>query len=237
MTTNTNINVPQSSNSIQLNPHDYVNKGINDITLEYFNLINPDKKRSIQTLFVGVGILIGADIFKSIVQNMIRDNQKNINEFLISGLQLFSFSNMKNYVNYTKYNFLSVYRYCKCAIIKEKLNDILIPKENRLSFEINCDEIFSNNLIMLLENYKTNKNNYELINDISFNEEYDSSLNINQSNTKINKNLFNIKILYKNELSISINKISYQYDYNGNSIKYNNNNNLSFYNVFTKKYK
>lgn len=42
--TNTNINVPHSSNSIQLNPHDYVNKGINDITLEYFNLINPEQK-------------------------------------------------------------------------------------------------------------------------------------------------------------------------------------------------
>lgn len=119
-TANTNINVPQSTNSIQLNPHDYVNKGINDITLEYFNLINPESKKSIQTLFLGVGILIGADIFKSIIQNIIRDNQKNINDFLISGFQLLSFSNIKYYFSYTKNKFLRVYNYCKYPFVNKK---------------------------------------------------------------------------------------------------------------------
>jgi ATP-dependent 26S proteasome regulatory subunit len=235
-TTNTNINVPQSSNSIQLNPHDYVNKGINDITLEYFNLINPEQKKSIKTLFIGVGILIGADIFKSIVQNMIRDNQKNINNFLVSGLQLFSFSNIKYCFNYTKFNFFSICNNFKYAFVKKKQSDVVIKQNKTLSVEIKCDEIFSNNLIMLLENYKINKNNYELINQISFNEEYDSTVNINQSNTKIYKNLFDIKIIYKNDLFISINKISYEYNYNGNSVKYMNDENLSFYNIFSKKY-
>jgi hypothetical protein len=233
--TNTNITVPQSSNSIQLNPHDYVNKGINDITLEYFNLINPEKKKSIQTLFVGVGILIGADIIKSIFQNMIRDNQKNINNFLISGLQLFSFSNIKHCFDYTKNNFLTIYNYFKYSSIKKK-NNTNIKKDKILSVKINCDEIFSNNLIMLLENYKINKNNYELISKISYNEEYDKTLYINQSDSKIYKNLFDIKIIYKNDLIIGINKISYLYNYNGNSIKYINDNNLSFYNIFSKKY-
>ena len=233
----TNINVPQSSNSIQLNPHDYVNKGINDITLEYFNLINPEQKKSIRTLFIGVGILIGADIFKSIIQNMIRENQKNINDFLISGLQLFSPYNIIYYFDHTKNNIFSIYNYCKYAFVKKKPNEIFVSNNNNiLSFEINCDEIFSNNLIMLLENYKTNKNNYGLVDNISFNEEYDSILEINQSSTKINKNLFNIKITYKNDLVICINKISYEYNYNDNSIKYLNNNNLSFVDVFTKKY-
>ena len=213
MATNTNINVPQSSNTIQLNPQDYVNKGINDITLEYFNLINPEQKKSLQTLFIGVGILIGADIFKSIVQNIIRDNQKNINDFLLSGLQLFSFSNIKNCFIFTKNNFLNIYTYCKRVIIKEKNDDIIISPDISLSFEINCDEIFSNNLVMLLENYKINKNNYENVNEITFNEEYDFNLNINQSNTKINKNLYDIKIIYNNNLHISISKISYEYNY------------------------
>lgn len=112
----------------------------------------------------------------------------------------------------------------------------MLKKDIIVSFEINCDEIFCNNLIMLLQNYKTNKNNYELVNEISFNEDYDSLININQSNRKVNKNLFDIKIVYKNELVIGINKISYQYDYNGNSIKYMNNNKLSFYDIFSKKY-
>lgn len=235
MNTNTNINVPQSLNSIQLNSYDYVNKGINDIALEYFNLINPEQKKSIQTLFIGVGILIGADIFKSIVQNIIRDNQKNINEFILNGFELFTFSNIKNYFHYTKNNFLSVYKHCRRAVIKEKHNNNLISKDNKLLFEIYCDGIFCDNLVMLLENYKTNKNNYELINEISFNDEYDSTLNINQSDTKIKKNLYNIKIIYKNDLVTCIDKISYEYNYNGDSIKFINNN-LSFYNMFTKKY-
>jgi ATP-dependent 26S proteasome regulatory subunit len=234
---NTNINVPQSTNSIQLNPHDYVNKGINDITLEYFNLINPEQKKSIGTLFIGVGILIGADILKSIIQNVIRDNQKNINDFLIGGLQIFSFSNIKYYFDYTKYNFFSIYNYCKYSFVKKNNHNVVSSNQDKtLSVEIKCDEIFSNNLIMLLENYKINKNNYELIDEISFNEEYDSTLNINQSNTKIYKNLFDIKIIYKNNLFIGINKISYEYNYNGNLIRYINDANLSFFNIFSKKY-
>jgi ATP-dependent 26S proteasome regulatory subunit len=224
--TNTNINIPQSLNSIQLNPHDYVNKGLNDIVQDYYNFNHP--KKSIKTLFIGVGVLIGVDIFKSIVQNIIKENKESINKYLMNGIKLLSFSSIKYNFYYTKY-------YLMNSIWSKNTNEIINNNCGNFLFEINCDEVFFNNLIMLLENYKKNKSNYELINDISFFVEQDNSININQSNTTLNKKLIDIKINYDDNFIIQINNLIYEYNYNGNSIAYVNNTS-SLYIVFSKKY-
>lgn len=63
--TQPNINIP--SNSIQLNTPDYINKGINDIIVDYFHYLNLNKQKTISNLAISIGILIGSDIIKSIV--------------------------------------------------------------------------------------------------------------------------------------------------------------------------
>ncbi len=99
-TSNTSVNVPVSTNSIQLNPHDYINKGINEIITEYLSLISPDKKRTIRTLFFGVTMLMAADISKNIIQNFVRENSQHINGVIMSGFRLISLENLCYVSNY-----------------------------------------------------------------------------------------------------------------------------------------
>lgn len=246
---NTNINIPQSSNSIQLNPHDYLNKGINDITLEYFNLISPENKKSIKTLFLGVGILIGADIIKSIIQSLIRDNHKNINDTILSCFKFFSFSNLNWYWYQTKFYFhhcnLLIFNHMeKFNIFKKKkstdYNDEQVDKSKytgvkKSYIKIRADDIFFNNLISFIENYKFNKMNYEQIKDVNFKEIYDDEINIDTNNIVHVKNLSDILIDFNN-ISIHINKISYLLSSSSNEYKIKHNNELLFFDFMIKKH-
>lgn len=236
--TNTNINVPHSSNSIQLNPHDYVNKGINDITLEYFNLINPEQKKSIKSLFIGIGIVIGSDIFKSIIQSLIRENHKSINEFILGGLQIFSFDNFYFGFNYAKNNCFSIINNFSNIFLRKKNYD-LTRKNNSIikSYTIDCDELFIKKLILLVENYKSNKDNYDKIKNIDYIVNCENEIDIKLNNCAYIKNLSDIKINY-DDTNFNIQNISYKNNHNGNEIieiiGCSNINTL--YDLFSKEY-
>ncbi len=229
--TNTNTN----TNTNQLSPHDYLNKGINELSIEHLQLINSERKKTIQTLFISIGILISADIIKNTIQSIIFDNQTYINNSIIDGLKLFSFKNIYDVVCYSQTKLFNIYHNFKFINKKKNTFDYKHKNKNKLNYRINCDSIFQNNLIMLLENYKLNKANYELINDISYKENHTSEIDINQENTIIKKSLSEIKINYKDNFIIEIQKLSYKYNFNGNSTIITNNK-LTLYDVFSKKH-
>ena len=234
-TTNTNVNIPLNSNPIHMNPYDYVNKGINDITMEYFNLINPEQKRSIKSLFIGVGMLIGADIFKSILQNVIRDNQKSINDFLVSGLKLFYPNTFIFFWKFTKSIYFNIFNFTKKNIIRvNKKDDVTNNNINPIFYSIKCDMIFLKKLVLLIENYETNKNNYDKIKSLNYIEDCDNELEVLFNQTLMVKKLFNIKINY-DDFNFQIEYFSYKLNLNSNNIDILNEK-LSFHNIFSKKY-
>ena len=92
-TGNTNI-----SNTAQIQtPNDYIEKGINELTMDYYSVVNPGKKRSVGNLVVGVGLLITANMVKTIMISLITENQKNIHKAILDGFGLLSFENLYCY--------------------------------------------------------------------------------------------------------------------------------------------
>ena len=203
--TNTNINIPSSTNSIQLNPHDYVNKGINDIIVDYLHFLTPIKQRSISTLFIGVGILIGADVVKSIVQSLIRENTKNINDTILSTIKLFSFDNLYQFGeimwNYTLFKKNRLFSFFQRRRRTDNDEYDKINKEQENSYygyliSVSSDNIFTSNLINLLENYNQQKVNiYPEISSISYTEKQSENINrfLIQKLIEINQRLENIE--------------------------------------------
>ena len=246
LNTNTNINIPSSTNSIQLNPHDYVNKGINDIIVDYLHFLTPSKQRSMSTLFIGVGILIGADVVKSIVQSLIRENTKNINDTILSTIKLFSFDNlyqcgeiMWNYAIFKKYRLVSFFQRRRRTHIDEYVQ-INKQQENfyyGYIISVSSDNIFVNNLINILENYNQQKVNiYPEISSISFTEKQSENINIINSELKYEKVLTDITINYEN-LNIIIDSLTYVMNETRDFvIKQNSSGKSKLFDILTKKH-
>ncbi len=228
--TSTSVNVPVSTNSIQLNPYDYINKGMNEIIIEYFSYMNPEKKKSIKTLFFGIGILITADITKNIIQNFTRENSKHINDFLMCGFRLISFENlynisiyMKNTIQF-KFNIFKYFRNENNEIIKFDENFFI---NNTHRIEVNLSKPLLQNLLIVIDD--NNDNNIK----ISYDNQYDDVLTYQDNSNKstFTKNINNIRIKY-DILNIEIDKISY----NNNSEIVSTNNNLMLLDILTKEY-
>ncbi len=228
----TAVNVPVSTNSIQLNPHDYINKGINEIITEYLSLISPDKKRSMKTLFFGVTILISADIAKNIIQNFIKDNSQNINAFLMSGLKLISFENLYNVSIYTKDMIKTNYYAFKSIFFKKEPimynnNDELIDFNNQ-TIELNLSNDLVKKMLTVLEDNKDNNLK------ISYDEDYEyESLFFDDKLNKIvcHKIMKNIDINY-DCLHIHIDKIKYESNHN----QILTNNKTKLLDILTREY-
>ncbi len=209
----TAVNVPVSTNSIQLNPHDYINKGINEIITEYLSLISPDKKRSMKTLFFGVTILISADIAKNIIQNFIKENSQNINLFLTDTFKLISFENLYNISIRTKSAIQSKYYAFKSLFRKREdissYDNSLLTIDTTERVELNLSYVLIKKLITVLED----NNNEDL--KISYDSNYEYNLTyFDESSNKLiyGKSIDNINIEY-NKLNIEIDKISFTSDY------------------------
>ncbi len=209
----TAVNVPVSTNSIQLNPHDYINKGINEIITEYLSLISPDKKRSMKTLFFGVTILISADIAKNIIQNFIKENSQNINLFLTDTFKLISFENLYNISIRTKSAIQSKYYAFKSLFRKREdissYNNSLLTIDTTERVELNLSYVLIKKLITVLED-----NNNENLK-ISYDSNYEYNLTyFDESSNKLiyGKSMDNINIEY-NKLNIEIDKISFTSNY------------------------
>jgi ATP-dependent 26S proteasome regulatory subunit len=236
-----NINIPSSS--IQLNTPDYVNKGINDIIVDYFHYLNPNKQKTISNLAIGIGILITSDMIKSIIQNLIRDNTKNINEGIISTIYL-SFDGfcyfgkaLWNHAVHAKNKMFLLFKKDKLPSFEHQ-NCVKNDDSIIYSVTIKAHDIFVKNLIHLLENYHTQKANiYQNISNISFNEKLSNNITINDSYINLEKQLYNISIQYE-ELTIDITSLTYCHSSNNEIIikEKQQKQNLLF-ELLSKKYK
>jgi len=201
-----------------LNTPDYVNKGINDIIVDYFHYLNLDKQKTITNLAISIGILIGSDVIKSIVQNLIRDNAKTINDTLISTIKLISFDNIYN-IGRGIWNYTIDTKNAMFLLFRKKptliyVRDDYEPKMYSIDLNFSTDDIFIKNLIQLMENYHSQKANvYQNISNISFNETLSNEITINNSHTNLEKRLSNINIQY-DDLVIDINSLTYDHSSN-----------------------
>lgn len=232
MSNTNNVNVPVSTNSFQLNPHDHINKGINEIITEYLSLISPEKKRSMKTLFFGVTVLITADIAKNIIQNFIKENSQNINSFLMSGLKLISFENLYNISIYTKNKIESKYYYFKNLFVKKESllynNEELITTNNFKKIDLIFSNILLKKTITVLE-----ENNDENLK-ISYKTDYSfKTICINEDSNKLiyGKMIEDINIKY-DKLNIYIDKLIYTSDYS----KIITNNIMSLLDILSREY-
>lgn len=109
--TNQPINQPTNQNVQieKIDTKDYLNKSINDIIMNYFSFLNPKEKKTMGTLLFGISILIGIDVFKTIVHTLLIDNKKQICDTIITNVKNI------NYDNFVFY-FLKFYNFfCKLS--------------------------------------------------------------------------------------------------------------------------
>ena len=227
-----NINNSPNNNSIQLTPHDYVNKSINEIITEYIGVIKPENKK-ITTLFIGLGVIIGADIIKTVIQNLIKENQKSINDTIIESIGYFSFQNLFYGYNIIYKNIISGVSNLKNIFKKEVIQEYKnIPFEKTTNIIIDCDEIFIKNLINILENKQNiNEKNYDIKN-IEYISNTDNDIKILDGKIKKNIIFTDINISYL-DINIYLHKLSYD------NLKKNilsDTNNITLFDIVSKEY-
>lgn len=215
--TTTDIN--QSTQPIQLtqlDTKDYLTKYINEIVISYFNFLNPKGKKTLRTLFFTIGLLIGIDIFKTLIYTLVIDNKKKICDHIVSNVQLLTLENLKAfYFKFCEYLYKTYHNNnskSNNGSIKN-VNDITNTSSETISdnthiINIESDEVFVNNFINLLESYEENRLDLEKskISKIKFDLEYDNLIVIKKSDLIQNKTFNNILITYDN-ININISNI------------------------------
>jgi ATP-dependent 26S proteasome regulatory subunit len=192
----------------------YINKNISEIVMTYIKTFDNKTKKTIKDVAIGVGILITAEIIKSIVLDFLREQKKQVNEGLMTIIKevkifpilmnIFTFPyRMGIYTSNIFINKFNRMFYKK----KEEENDIEIIVDETETFTIESTQIFVSNLLRYI---KTNEN-------CTYNKKYDKNFTLNKNNVNTNTIYSNISINFEN---ININ-IDNTFTKNENEIIFN----------------
>jgi ATP-dependent 26S proteasome regulatory subunit len=216
MSTTTNQQV--STNLVStLNPNDYITKGIHELTTEYFKLVNPEQRRNIKTLFIGFGILLTADIAKTVVQNLITENKQHINNELTNILKYMSFTNMWHGISFVNNKFWLINKKIYNMCFKKPVTNIVYELDNSnvyVTISIKYDEIFMNNLVMILNSQRNVDNGIYLI---TYDKVTSNNIQLEKNDIQIVNQLNNIKIKYDN-IVINCDNLEFKSNLNNNMI-------------------
>ena len=201
----------------KINTKDYLNKCINEIIMNYFSFLNPKEKKTIRTLFFGISILIGIDVFKTIVYALIIDNKKQICDMIVQNLKNITWENfIANFLNI--YNFFRNFIFNFVLRLKKskqsKQSDHFEPHEfdkfepkqfnqnPSIKIKLQIDNVFHNNFINLLELHQSNLLNYDntKITKINYDVEHENLIMVKNNTVVQNKIYKNISIEYDDVL-------------------------------------
>lgn len=216
MSTTTNQQV--STNLVStLNPNDYITKGIHELTTEYFKLVNPEQRRNIKTLFIGFGILLTADITKTLIQNLITENKQHINTELTNILKYMSFTNMWHGISFVNNQFCLINKKIYNMCFKKPVTNIVYESDNSnvyVTITIKYDEIFMNNLVILLNSQRNVDNGIYLI---TYDKVTSDNIELEKNNVQLVNQLNNIKIKH-DDIVINCDNLEFKSNLNNNII-------------------
>jgi chaperone BCS1 len=209
MTTPAPINTFNNQGLISI---DYINKGINDLISSYINLDKLSHKPNIKTLCFGIIGLIGIDLFKSLVKDILFEHKKEIPN-LTKSFFVFISDFIKKYYQKLKYfvirNFNYVIHFINKILIKLKLKRV-VPQTTEIinynyqkTITFNCE--MTEDFVSQLKTFLT-KNP-----DSKFNVYYDNNIKISSDKFELGKHFHDIDINYSN-INITINSLSSSID-------------------------
>lgn len=187
------------ANSVILNSDYYINKNISEIVMNYINTMDYNKVKTIKSVVVGVGIIIVADITKSVILDFLKEQKKQINEGLteiIKDVPIFSTLMWTIKFPFTSLNFsynFILHKYNNIFFKKVKKPEII---DNSVIFEVEPTQIFISNLIKYIE---TN------IETCEYCKKYDNKIMIEKNNINNNIKYNNININFE-DINITINE-------------------------------
>lgn len=176
--------------------YDVFGKGISDLITHFIETQNSKTKKTIKSLFFGLMILVGADMFKTIMQNFIKEQQKIINEMLmnlVKGVNIVEFlQSLYNAFTGFIHNFIF---YVKTIInkifmkkqIEYQMDEMPVVKSliNETTIEIEGNKLFCESLVNYIIHDKTAKYKKEYSDKMTIDENNDVKLDINYANVDI----------------------------------------------------
>lgn len=147
----------------------FLEKGINNVVMNFLKGYNTN---TIGGIFLGIGILIGADILKNIVTDYVKEQKRYIIDELI---EVTKYLNIIKMIKYTSSSIFNIFNNTLGEFNKlfnsNKLPDVELSKEldkyNICPFELETNNLFLSNLITYIEDNK-NQCFYNKIDDKKF---------------------------------------------------------------------
>ena len=200
---NTNIT---STAQIQT-PNDYIEKGINELTMDYYSsVVSPSQKRTIGNFFVGVGLLIVSNVVKTITVSLVTENKKNIHKAILDTFELINFTNLSNLTWWTIHNvkyYTFGWMFKPSNEMKYRSDSNYLPDYN--SIEIQPPEHFVDMMKILLD--KSKQDTIADISNITFDCDISDEIKMNEKDVVLTKIYKNISLQYK-ELDIQFPSLS-----------------------------
>lgn len=190
------------ANSVSFSSDYYINKNISEIVMSYVKTIENNNIKTIKSVVTGVGIIIVAEITKSVVLDFLKEQKKQMNEGLINILKEVSI--FPTLIWTVKFPFRALgFSY---NLLLNKYNNMFYKKfeeksaiiDNIMCFEIESSQMFISNLIRYIEtNIETCKYNKIFDNKITVEKNNidniikynDIDINFEDINIRINKDI------------------------------------------------
>lgn len=177
---------------------DALNKGMSDLITHFFEVQNIQTKKTFKSLLFGLCILIGADCFKIILQNFLKEQQKIINDALLSAVKSISIVDFFNAIYYiftnSMYYFMQYMKNIVSTLLRKKQpkiqNEIVEVKPfiNIIDIAIVPNKTICESLMNYIKNDKTAK----------YDEEYATEIIVGENDSvDIGVNYQNIELLYE----------------------------------------
>lgn len=165
------------ANNVSFSSDYYINKNISEIVMNYIKTNDNNNNNNIKKVFAGVGMIIVAEITKTVIIDFLKEQKKQMNEGLINILKEISIFPTLVWtiklpfrtLGFTYNLLLNKYYNLFCPRFEEKLEII----KNDVCFEIESNQLFISNLIRYIE---TNEETCK------YNKIYDNKITVEKNN-------------------------------------------------------
>ncbi len=150
------------SGQMSLSSDHFINKNISEIIMTYIKSSLNENKKTITTIFTSIGIVLIADITKTILLDFIREQKKEITNEILAGVKFIKiFSVIKHCFTVPFRLCMNGFNLCygKLSLLFKKNVDKVIDnnnnnKSNYYTFSLNNTKCFSSNLLNYIEENK-----------------------------------------------------------------------------------
>lgn len=188
------------ANSVSFSSDYYINKNISEIVMNYIKTSDHNNIKTIKSVATGVGIIIVAEIAKSVILDFLKEQKKQMNEGLLNMLKEVSIFPTLIWTIKLPFRTLGF----SYNLLLNKYNNIFYSRfeekskiiDNSMCFEIETSQMFISNLVKYVE---TNEETCK------YNKIYDNKITVEKNNIDSIIKYNNIDINFE-DINITINK-------------------------------